>query len=40
LARDIPKFFDDVHGTPEYREHVTFHFAEEIRLELSRPEVK
>jgi CO/xanthine dehydrogenase FAD-binding subunit len=40
LARDIPKFFDDVHGTPEYREHVTFHFAEEIRLELSRPEIK
>lgn len=40
LARDIPKFFDDVHGTPEYREHLTFHFAEEIRRELSRPELK
>lgn len=40
LAHDVPKFFDDVHGTPEYREHITFHFAEEIRRELSRPEMK
>lgn len=35
LEREIPKFFDDVHGTPEYRKHVTFYFAEEIRRELS-----
>ena len=28
-------FFDDVHGTPEYRKHMTFYFAEEIRRELS-----
>ena len=35
LEREIPKFFDDVHGTPEYRRHMTFHFAEEIRRELS-----
>ncbi len=35
IERDIPKFFDDVHGTPEYRQHMTFHFAEEIRRELS-----
>jgi len=35
IAREIPKFFDDVHGTPEYRQHMTFHFAEEIRRELS-----
>jgi CO/xanthine dehydrogenase FAD-binding subunit len=35
LERRIPKFFDDVHGTPEYRRHMTFHFAEEIRRELS-----
>ena len=35
LEREIPKFFDDVHGTPEYRQHMTFHFAEEIRRELS-----
>jgi CO/xanthine dehydrogenase FAD-binding subunit len=40
LVREIPKFFDDVHGTPEYREHITFHFAEEIRRELSHPEAK
>jgi hypothetical protein len=24
-----------VHGTPEYREHVTFYLAEEIRREMS-----
>ena len=35
LEREIPKFFDDVHGTPEYRKHLTFYFAEEIRRELS-----
>ena len=35
LEREIPKFFDDVHGTPEYRKHMTFHFAEEIRRELA-----
>ena len=35
LEREIPKFFDDVHGTPEYRQHMTFYFAEEIRREVS-----
>jgi CO/xanthine dehydrogenase FAD-binding subunit len=35
LDREIPKFFDDVHGTPEYRQHMTYHFAEEMRRELS-----
>lgn len=35
IEREIPKFFDDVHGTPEYRRHMTFHLAEEIRRELS-----
>ncbi len=35
IEREIPKFFDDVHGTPEYRRHMTFYFAEEIRRELS-----
>ena len=35
LEREIPKFFDDVHGRPEYRKHMTFYFAEEIRRELS-----
>jgi CO/xanthine dehydrogenase FAD-binding subunit len=28
-------YHDDVHGAPEYRKHLTFHFAEEIRGELS-----
>jgi hypothetical protein len=27
-------YFDDVHGTPAYRKHLTFWFAEEIRQEL------
>jgi CO/xanthine dehydrogenase FAD-binding subunit len=35
LEHDIPEYFDDVHGTPEYRKHMTLHFAEEIRHELS-----
>jgi len=35
LDREIPKFFDDVHGTPEYRKHMTHYFAEEICRELS-----
>ena len=36
LEHEIPQFFDDVHGTPEYRKHITFHLAEEIRRELSK----
>lgn len=35
IHREIPKYFDDVHGTPDYREHMTLYFAEEIRRELS-----
>jgi len=35
LEHEIPVFFNDVHGTPEYRKHMTFYFAEEIRRELS-----
>ena len=35
LEREIPKFFDDVHGTPEYRQHMTLYLAEEIRRELA-----
>jgi CO/xanthine dehydrogenase FAD-binding subunit len=35
LEREIPEFFDDVHGTPEYRKHMTHYFAEEICRELS-----
>jgi CO/xanthine dehydrogenase FAD-binding subunit len=34
LDREIPVFFDDVHGTPEYRKHMTYYYAEEIRCEL------
>jgi CO/xanthine dehydrogenase FAD-binding subunit len=40
LTRDIPNYFEDVHGTPAYRKHVTLHFAEEIRRELSNSETK
>jgi CO/xanthine dehydrogenase FAD-binding subunit len=35
LDQEIPAFFDDVHGTPEYRRHMTHYFAEEIRHELA-----
>jgi CO/xanthine dehydrogenase FAD-binding subunit len=35
IEREIPQYFDDVHGTPEYRKHMTLHFAEEIRRELA-----
>ena len=35
LQREIPNYFDDVHGTRDYREHMTLYFAEEIRRELS-----
>jgi CO/xanthine dehydrogenase FAD-binding subunit len=28
-------YFDDVHGSPEYRQHVTRYFAEQIRAELA-----
>jgi CO/xanthine dehydrogenase FAD-binding subunit len=34
LEKEIPVFFEDVHGTPDYRKHLTLHFAEEIRREL------
>jgi CO/xanthine dehydrogenase FAD-binding subunit len=35
MEQEILAFFDDVHGMPEYRRHITFHFAEEIRRELA-----
>lgn len=28
-------YFDDVNGTPAYKRHLTYHFAEEIRAELA-----
>ena len=40
LREAIPDawYLDDVHGTPDYRKHLTFYFAEEIRRELSAEE--
>jgi CO/xanthine dehydrogenase FAD-binding subunit len=37
LRETIPDalYLDDVHGSPAYRKHLTFQFAEEIRQELS-----
>jgi CO/xanthine dehydrogenase FAD-binding subunit len=37
LRETIPDslYHDDVHGAPDYRKHLTFHFGEEIRRELS-----
>jgi CO/xanthine dehydrogenase FAD-binding subunit len=37
LREAIPPalYLDDVHGSPAYREHLTFSFAEDIRSELS-----
>jgi CO/xanthine dehydrogenase FAD-binding subunit len=37
LNESIPDalYFDDVHGTPAYRKHLTYYFAEEIRRELA-----
>jgi CO/xanthine dehydrogenase FAD-binding subunit len=29
-------FFDDVNGTPAYKQHLTYHFAEQIRAELGQ----
>jgi CO/xanthine dehydrogenase FAD-binding subunit len=37
LGRGIPDalYYDDLHGAPDWRRHMTFRFAEQIRLELS-----
>jgi CO/xanthine dehydrogenase FAD-binding subunit len=37
LREAIPDelYFDDPHGTPAYRKHLTFYFAEEIRRDLA-----
>ena len=39
IDEHIPKdgYFDDVHGTPAYKRHLTYHFAEQIRAELAAP---
>ena len=34
IADDM--YHDDVHGAPDYRKHLTFHFGEEIRREFSQ----
>jgi CO/xanthine dehydrogenase FAD-binding subunit len=37
LHDEIPDagYFDDVHGSPEYRKHMTHYYAEQIRAELA-----
>jgi CO/xanthine dehydrogenase FAD-binding subunit len=35
LGEAIPNYYDDVHGAPDWRRHVTHHFAQEIRRELA-----
>lgn len=37
LAAEIPLdgYYNDIHGAPAWRRHVTLHFAEEIRAELA-----
>lgn len=37
LSEAVPDalYFEDVHGTPAHRKHLTYYFAEEIRRELS-----
>lgn len=37
LNAEIPDgaWFDDVHGAPDYRRHMSLHFAEQIRAELA-----
>lgn len=39
IAARIPDhgYFDDVNGTPAYKRHLTYHFAEQIRAELAQP---
>jgi CO/xanthine dehydrogenase FAD-binding subunit len=41
LHDEIPDaaYFDDVHGTPEYRKHLTHYYAEQIRAELANAPV-
>jgi CO/xanthine dehydrogenase FAD-binding subunit len=38
IASAIPDdgYFDDVNGLPEYRRHLTYYFAEQIRVELAQ----
>ena len=36
-TKEIPAnaYYDDIHGLPAWRRHMTLHFAEEIRRELA-----
>ena len=38
LEAEIQHYYDDVHGTPAWRRHMTLQFAEEIRRELAGKE--
>ena len=38
LEAEIQHYYDDVHGTPAWRRHMTLQFAEEIRRELAGEE--
>jgi hypothetical protein len=33
-------YFGDVHGSAAYKRHLTYHFAEDIRVELAGPEAE
>jgi CO/xanthine dehydrogenase FAD-binding subunit len=33
-------YFPDVHGSAAYKRHLTYHFADQIRAELARPETR
>ncbi len=35
IEREITTYFDDIHGAPEWRRHMTLYFAQEIRSELA-----
>lgn len=37
LAIPEDGYFDDVNGRPDYRRHLTYYFAEQIRAELAQP---
>jgi CO/xanthine dehydrogenase FAD-binding subunit len=35
IEREIVSYFDDIHGAPDWRRHMTLHFAQEILRELA-----
>jgi CO/xanthine dehydrogenase FAD-binding subunit len=36
IESEVAAWYDDIHGAPEWRRHMSLHFAEEIRRELER----